>query len=89
MTTAKNEFFLRGGKERWYTGGKFFKVGGGNEQIFGWWGTYVRHSRHVQKLPLSKNLAIKKSQKILFMCQSVLKVCFDASDFTVNNRFKD
>ena len=23
------------------------------------------------------------------MCQSVLNVCFDTSDFTVNNRFKD
>ena len=28
-------------------------------------------------------------ENTLFMCQSVLKICFDAFDFTVNNRFKD
>ena len=37
MTTAKYEVFFFGGVggRGWYTGGKCFYVGGGNEQIFG------------------------------------------------------
>ena len=45
MTTAKNEVFVGLKLEKFYLEGgggvywgRFFQVGGENEQIFGWWG---------------------------------------------------
>ena len=84
MTTTNMKFFALGGC---YTGGmcKFLASGG----------THVRHSKHVRSCQhLFKNYLYEKSchKEVIentFHVSKCLKVYFDASNFTVNSRFKD